>query len=527
MNIWLSLSKALNLYADRKAIVDGDKSFTYRQFGRRVADLARFLLSCSLSKGSVVAVAAPNGHEYMELYYACAIAGIVLNPLNFRLSEVELSAIINDAESRVLVVHSDFAGAVEKILEDCPGLEMVVWLGQGPRPSLKVPAVEFEHCAASGDGQMPLLPQMSFDDLAHLYYTSGTTGRPKGVMLTQGNVACNAMAAAMELNFRDSDTWLHVAPMFHLADAWAAFAVTWTGGRHVFLPYFKAQAVLSAIEKEKVTATILVPTMLHALLNEPALSDCDFSSLRLLITAGSPIAPESVRRVVSTFACEYVQLYGMTETSPFLTLSLPKSHQLDLPPDRLLEIRSRTGRPYIGAEVKVVRPDGSQVANDDREIGEIIARGPTIFAGYWKQPQVTAETLRDGWIYTGDLAVVDAEGSINIVDRKKDMIITGGENVYSTEVEYTLHEHPGVAEVAVIGIPDEFWGEAVKAVVVSRQGHQLTEAELMDFVRQRLAHYKVPRSIDFLPELPKTGSGKIYKKGLREKYWQKEEKKVH
>ncbi len=527
MNLWLSLNKALTLFADRQAIVDSGKRFTYKEFGARVFSLCGSLLDLGLDRGSVVAVAAPNGHEYMELYFACAITGIVLNPLNFRLAIAEITAILNDAETKVLVVHTDFAAEVENILAGCPDIGEVIWLGQGARPLIKVGSLEFEELATAGQGSMPVLPQLDSSDLAHLYYTSGTTGRPKGVMLTQGNVATNALAAAMELRFSDADTWLHVAPMFHLADAWAAFAITWVGGRHVFLPYFKTGEVLAAIEKEKVTATIFVPTMLHALLDDPESQACDTSSLRLLITAGSPIAPESVRRVITTFGCEYVQLYGMTETSPFLTLSLPNSNQLKLPPEKQLEIRSRTGRPYIGAEVKVVRGDGREVEHNDKEIGEIIARGPTIFAGYWKQPEITAQTVRDGWIYTGDLAVVDEEGSINIVDRKKDMIITGGENVYSTEVEYTLHEHPGVAEVAVIGVPDEFWGEAVKALVVPRTGHTLIEKELIDFVRERLAHYKVPKSIDFLRELPKTGSGKIYKKGLREHFWSQQEKQVH
>jgi acyl-CoA synthetase (AMP-forming)/AMP-acid ligase II len=268
--------------------------------------------------------------------------------------------------------------------------------------------------------------------------------------------------------------------------------------------------------------------MLNAALNDPTVGNFDFSALRLLITGGSPVAPETVKRAMRQFSCEYVQLYGMTETSPFLTLSVPKAEQLLLPEDKQVEIRSRTGRPYMGAEVRVVRADGSCVNKDNKEVGEIIARGPTITKGYWKQPEATAQALKDNWMHTGDLAVIDESGSINIVDRKKDMIITGGENVFSTEVEYALFEHEGVAECAVFGIPDERWGESVHAVVVRRPGFEsLTEDQMIDFVKDRLAKYKAPRSVEFLSELPKTGSGKIYKKQLRDKYWTGRVKQVN
>ena len=325
---------------------------------------------------------------------------------------------------------------------------------------------------------MPESPQIRSEELAHLYYTSGTTGKPKGVMLTHGNVGCHALSAVAELTLSDADTWIHAAPLFHLADAWATFAITWVGGRHICTPYFDAAEVLGLLEKEKVTISNMIPTMLNLMVNHPQVGEHDYSSLRAILSGGAPIAPETVRRIVDTFGCEYIQTYGMTETSPYLTVSILKDHLTKLSPEEQLVIKSRTGRPFIGVELKVVRDDGTEVAKDDKEVGEIIVRGPIVTPGYWNRPDATTETIVDGWLHTGDLAVIDGEGYVNIVDRKKDVIITGGENVYSVEVEYVLYEHPGVLECAVIGVPDEKWGEAIKAVVVLRQGQQPTEQEI-------------------------------------------------
>lgn len=516
MNLWLSLNKALTLFPNKVALVDGDKHFTYAAFGKRIANLVNAMRVLGLRKGDVVAIAAPNCHEYMEIYYACGISGIVLSPLNYRLAVREIAAILEDAEAKLLFVHPDFAEHCGEIVEAVPILQHYIELG---------PVYE-EMTAGDADiEQLDRLPQLGSDDLAQIYFTSGTTGRPKGVMLTQGNVTFNALAVIGDLRLDETDAWLHAAPLFHLADAWATFAITWVGGTHVFIPYFNPTAALKCIEKYRISLTVLVPTMLNAMLHDRELNNYDYSSLRMLLTGGSPIAPDMVREALEAFSCQYIQLYGMTETSPFLTLSRPKSYQLTGDPQEI-DIRCRTGRGYIGAEVKVVRSDGTEVKHDNLEVGEIVARGPTVFAGYWKQPEATAQTIRNGWVHTGDLAVVDSEGFINIVDRAKDMIITGGENVYSTEVEYVLQEHPSVMECAVFGVPHEFWGEAVRAVVVLRDSYSTEEAELIEYARERLAHYKVPRGIDFMNALPKTGSGKIYKKGLREEYWKFCDKQV-
>jgi len=527
VNLYLSLNKALTLYPNREAIADGAKRFTYEQFGGRVSALTHVLSGLRMRKGAVVAMLAPNCHEYMEAYYACAVLGVILNPLNFRLSPHELVDILDDSEAEILITHCDFAEHVTAMLSQSSQVKHVIWFGAGKRPKLGIPALDYEEVLAERAGCSMLCADVENDDIAQLYYTSGTTGRSKGVMLTHGNVASNALGAVCELKLSDADVWAHVAPMFHLVDAWAVFAITWIGGKHVFLPYFKANEVLPLIQAEAVTLATMVPTMVNSLLGDPALKQYSYESLRMILTAGSPVAPEQVRRVVDEFDCDYLQFYGMTETSPFLTVSIPKSHMLDWPLEKLLQVKSRTGRPFIGVEVKVVRADGSEVETNDLEVGEVVARGPNVMKGYWNKPDATKEAIRGGWMHTGDLAVVDSEGYINVVDRKKDMIITGGENVYSTEVEYAIYEHPEVIECAVLGIPDPDWGEKVKAFVVTRSGAELDEAELIKFVKERIAGYKAPRSVEFLKELPKTGSGKIYKKGLRDQYWHDREKQIN
>lgn len=527
MNLYLTLNKAITQWPKNEAIVDGNKRFNYEQFGERVSALANFLVDSGYKKGSVVAVLCPNGHELMEIYYACAITGIILNPINFRLSPTEVSIILNDSEAVALFLHSDFQECATKSLPDASTIKQVITFGAGKFEDLGVPAVDFETSVKKHAGKPMPIADVGLEDLAQLYYTSGTTGKAKGVMLSHKNVCLNALGAVTELNLSDDDTWMHIGPMFHLADAWSVWAVTWAGGKHTFASYFKADEVLKTLSAEKVTICAMVPTMVNALLNHPDRKLHDYSKLRMIMTAGSPIAPEQVKGIFQEFGCDYMQFYGMTETSPFLTVSAPKAHLRDLPEEKMLELKSKTGRPFIAVEVKVVKEDGTEVKNDNTEVGEIIARGPVVFSGYWKQPDTTAATLIDGWIHTGDMAVVDSEGYINICDRKKDMIITGGENVYSTEVEYALYEHGSVLECAVLGVPDDKWGESVKAIVVLKQGQQVEADELIEFVRGKLGKFKAPRTVDFEQELPKTGSGKIFKKGLREKYWAASAKKVN
>jgi len=359
------------------------------------------------------------------------------------------------------------------------------------------------------------------DALAHLYYTSGTTGQPKGVMLTHKNVCLHALGTIAELKLTDSDIWGHIAPMFHLADAWATFAITWIGGRHVMVNRFDAEVVMATIERERITLSNLIPTMLNLMIKHPRADSYKYSSLRIILSGGAPIAPELVRNIMETFGCDYIQTYGMTETSPYLTLSILKEHLRDLPPEKQLEYKAKTGRPFITVDLKVVDKNGASIDPDDKQVGEILVRGDTITSGYWNRPEEDQKAFHNGWLCTEDLAVIDKEGYVNIVDRKKDMIISGGENIYSTEVENVLYMNSKVLEAAVFGVPDKKWGEAVKAVVVLKDNEIATEDEIISFCKKHQASYKVPKSIDFLSELPKTGSGKIHKKALRDPYWPK------
>ncbi len=516
VNVWTTLQRALDHYPHKVGVVDGPRSFTYREVARRAAALACHLRRRGVGARDRVAVLELNTHAMLEATYAAAALGAVLCPLNYRLSPRELAFILDDAGARLLLANRCFGEQVARLTSSPQQLEGLLWCGDGDAPALPLPAEDLEQAvAAELDG--PLEPAaVEADALAHLYYTSGTTGRPKGVMLTHGNVCHHALGAVAELGLRDRDVWGHIAPMFHLADAWATVAMTLVGGRHVMVPRFGPRAALRAIEQGGVTISNLIPTMLNLMIKHPAAAEHDYSSLRAILSGGAPIAPEVVRRIMSTFGCEYVQTYGMTETSPYLTLSLLKDHLRALPEEEQQRYRASTGRPFITVELKVVGDDGAPVRPDGEQVGEIRVRGDTVTPGYWNLPDETAAAFSDdGWLCTGDLAVLDAEGYVNIVDRKKDMIISGGENIYSIEVENTLYEHPAVLEAAVYGAPDETWGEVVRAAVVLRPGRQAGAQELVEFCRQRLAAFKAPRGVDFLDELPRTGSGKITKKALK------------
>ncbi len=521
-----TLKKAHQLFPRKEAIVCGGRRWTYEEFYARLCRFARFLQETGIGKGDRVAILHPNCHCFLEVYYAIALRGAAAVPLNFRLSAGEIALILNDAGARVLIADPRFGETVEKIRADLPTVEKIVWTGD---ETAELPGgdrdVRYEGLMVGAARPVDEVA-ITEDAIAQIYYTSGTTGRPKGVMLTHKNITVHALGTIAELHLTDRDVWLHAAPLFHLADAWATWAITWVGGTHVLVNEFDPPAVLAAIEREKVTLTNLIPTMLNALVNHPGVNDYDYRCLRVLLSGGAPIAPEVVRRIVETFRCDYIQTYGMTETSPYLTLSILKGHLLDKSPEEQLCIKSKTGREFIAVELKVVTDDGRQVKRDEKEVGEIIVRGDTVTPGYWKLPEETARSIKNGWLYTGDMAVMDEEGYVTIVDRRKDMIVTGGENVYSTEVEHTLYLHPAVLECAVVGVPDEKWGEAVRAIVVLKPARDVTAEELIRFCKERIARYKAPKAIDFISVLPKTGSGKIEKKKLRDAYWPVQGKKI-
>ena len=520
MNIWMTLQKALDLYPQKLAVVDGDRSYTYRQIGERVAGLARYLQKQGIQPEDRISVLEVNSHVYLEIYYAAAGIGAIVNPLNYRLAAREVAFILNDADSCWLIAATRFADVVKGVLNAGVSLEGIIWIGDPPAESYPTESHGYEEAIAAGAGDVEPV-SVEENQVAHLYYTSGTTGQPKGVMLTHKNVCSHALGTIAELKLVDSDVWGHVAPMFHLADAWATFAITWVGGRHVMIGQFEPEAVMATIQEQQISLSNLIPTMLNLMIKHPRVAEYNFSSLREILSGGAPIAPELVKSIMEILGCDYIQTYGMTETSPYLTFSILKDHLKELPPDTQLKYKSKTGRPAIGVDLKVVDESGMPIADDEQQVGEIWVRGDSVTPGYWNRPEETAKAFTDGWLHTGDLATLDSEGYVNIVDRKKDMIVTGGENVYSTEVENVLYMHPKILEAAVFGVPDEKWGEAVSAAVVLRTDETASADDIIAFCKERQASYKAPKNIVFLDELPKTGSGKIYKKGLRDPFLKK------
>jgi acyl-CoA synthetase (AMP-forming)/AMP-acid ligase II len=508
--IWTILESAERRFPGRLAVIEpatetapGESVHRdYGEFARRVRARARRWRELGVGPRDRVAILDWNTGAFLESYFAAAGLGAILNPLNHRLAVPELAEILADSGAKLVLATRAFAEPVAALRERAPGVAHWSWCGESEEGPRELDAA-FEPA------------RVAADDVAQLYYTSGTTGRPKGVMLTHRNVCTHAEWAARELGLSEGDRWGHFAPLFHLADAWATFAVTQVGGAHVMLPRFDADEALAAIEREAITLTNLIPTMLKRLVESPRARAARCASLRLVLSGGAPISPALVRQVQAVLRCEYEQTYGMTETSPYLTLGILPEALRRLAPEEVLRLRARTGRPFGEVELEVVDESGRRVPADDRTVGEIRARGATVTPGYWNRPEETARAIRDGWLYTGDLAVVDGHGLVNIVDRKKDMILSGGENVYSTEVENALYEHAAVLECAVFGRPDETWGERVHAAVVLRPGQQASAPELIAFCRERIAAYKAPRTIEFLAELPRTGSGKISKQMLR------------
>jgi long-chain acyl-CoA synthetase len=487
-----ALRRAEKLFATKTAVVDADVLLTYGELAGRCRRLASALAGLGVARGERVAVLMANGHRYLECLFAVPGTGAAVVPLNNRLAVPEFRYILGDAGVRVLVVDEAHAALGEQLAED---VERVV----------RAPD-RYEELVAGAD-EVPLGDGVGEDDLAGLFYTGGTTGAAKGVMLSHRNLMANALHITISLGYSERDVYLHCAPMFHLGDGASTFSVTWVGGTHVFVPAFDPGLVLETIAREKVTHTLMVPTMLAAMNGHPAASTADLSSMRLVLHGAAPIAGELLRRSIETFGCSFSQGYGMTEGAPAVTMLTQEERLVD--DERL---RS-AGREIVGVEMAVMREDGSPCGVG--EVGEVVARGPNFMLGYWNKPEETAAALREGWYWTQDLGYLDDDGYLFLVDRAKDMIISGGENVYSIEVEDAIMSHPAVLECAVVGLPDDTWGERVHAAVVLKPGSVLDAEALVAHCTERIARYKSPRSVEFLDELPKSGAGKILKRELR------------
>jgi len=522
MNIPLTpirfLRYAEQQYPQRTAVVCGEERFTYAQFAERVRKLAGALRKAGVQTGDRVAFLSMNCHRLLEAYYGVVEAGAVLLPLNIRLAPQELAYILNDAGARVLFLQQHFLEVVEsfrsklttvKALYSLDGWPEADWLSRQNYEAL-LSAAPPHHAGV-----------MSVDEnaLAELFYTSGTSAEPKGVMLTHRNVYLHALNAGLALHTDNESIELHTIPLFH-ANGWGvAHFLTLLGGTHVMTQRFDPVEVFRLIEKERVGYFSLVPAMATALVNCPERKKYDLSSLKRITLGGAASSPTLIREVEQELGCTCFSGYGLTETAPVLSIS-PMKPGLNWEGDGRFVGQSMTGYAIPGVELRVVDSNDQDVPRDGQSMGEIIAHGDGVMEGYWKQPAATAEALRGGWFHTGDMATWNEEGYILIVDRKKDIIVSGGENISSLEVEKILLSHPAVLEAAVLPVPDEKWGEVPKALVVLRPGIQAEEIELIEHCRARLAHYKCPHSVEFLESLPRTATGKVLKKDLRKKYWQ-------
>jgi acyl-CoA synthetase (AMP-forming)/AMP-acid ligase II len=530
------VQKNAKLFPRKTAVIFEDKRFTWAELDERVNRLANALLNLGVRRGDHVAVLSKNCHEYLEAYFACARSSAICTAINYRLSPRELHYVIDNSEAGIVLVSDEFLDTLEEVRPDLKKAEQVIVIGQSPE-GMK----SFDKLLAAASALAPQVEQHE-DDVVLQMYTSGTTGLPKGAMLSHRNLITNAIGCSLGMQFQPDDCLLMVAPLYHMAAGMTSLATIMQGGPILLHRDFNPIAILDDMEGGDVTVVLLIPVMINFLLQMPDIEKRDFSNIRGIVYGASPMPVEVLRKAMEVFQCDFVQGYGQTESSAVLCVLRPEDHVLDGTPEQSKRLAS-AGREIFGTEVRVVDGDGNDV--EPGRIGEVIGRGENIMKGYWNMPEATAETLREGWLHTGDLGTVDEDGYVYILDRVKDMIISGGENVYSREVEEILYMHPAIADAAVIGVPHEQWGESIKAIVVLREGEKAGEDEIIDFCRSKLAGYKRPRdeiidfcrsklagykrprSVDFTDSLPRNLSGKVLKKILREPYWKDQDRQVH
>ena len=515
------LRRAAKLYPDKVAIIDGDRRITYREYQQRANQLAHALLRLGVRKGDRVCILSPNSHFFLEAYYGVLQIGAILVPLNYRLVAADHEYIINHAGVSVVLVDHEYTTVIDQIR---PRLTTVRdWIVAQDGRAAPDGWTDWETLIA-GEPHAPT-PEVEQDenDTATINYTSGTTARPKGVMLTHRNMYINAYNFIAHLRIRHEDVELWTLPMFHASGWGGPFAITAMGGTHVVLRAVSGPAIFDLIEREGVTFACMAPAVLNTILTYPDRAKHHITTRPRFTVAGAPPPAAFIERLERELGWEFIQIYGLTETSPILTISTPDTHTTSDDYAR----RARAGVEAIGVDIQLLDDNGNPVPRDNATIGEVCARSNVVLKGYWLQPEETARAIYDGYFHTGDLAVWDEHGNIHIVDRKKDVIISGGENISSPEIEDALYKHPAVLECAVIGVPSEKWGETPKALIVLRQDANATEAEIIEFAREHLAHFKCPTSVDFVDSLPRTATGKLQKFVLRERYWAGVERRVN
>jgi fatty-acyl-CoA synthase len=516
------LRRAAKLYPNKVAIVDGDNRFTYRQFQDRVNQLGHALLTLGIQKGDRVCILSPNSHFFLESYYGVTQIGAILVPLNYRLVASDHEYIINHAGVKAVLVDYDYTKVVDEIRPNLKAVRhWIVAQDQGEAPA---GWTDWERLIADQPTLATPFVEQDENDTTSINYTSGTTARPKGVMLTHRNCYINAYNFIAHLRIQHEDVELWTLPMFH-ANGWGGpFALTAMGATHVVLRAVVGADIYRLIEDEKVTFACMAPAVLSTILNYGEKAKHRITTRPRFTVAGAPPPAAFIERLEKELGWEFIQIYGLTETAPILTVSTPDYQNLD---GNDYSRRARAGVEAIGVDIQVLDDDGRPVPMDNQTIGEVCARSNVVLKGYWEQPEETNKAIYGGYFHSGDLGVWDEFGNVNIVDRKKDVIISGGENISSPEVEDALYKHPAVLEVAVIGVPSEKWGETPKALIVLREGMTATEQEIIEFSRQHLAHFRCPTSVDFVESLPRTATGKLQKFVIREQYWKGVDRRVN
>jgi acyl-CoA synthetase (AMP-forming)/AMP-acid ligase II len=509
---------------DHDALVFGKRRITYGELDRHASQVAQGLLAEGLAPQARVAVLDKNSDGFFEILFGAAKARAVLVAVNWRLASPEVAYVLNDAGAEILFVGPEFLPVVGKIRDELGSVRRVIALAEAePAVPAAAELARWERYPAWRNRQRERDPQLPIpaDDVALQMYTSGTTGHPKGAQLTHANLLSHFPVAIREWGrpWTPEEVVLVCMPIFHIGGSGWALVGFYAGTRVVVVREVLPGEILRVIPVERVTKALFVPAVMQLLLQTPGCAETDFSSLDLILYGASPIPLDLLRASLATFRCQLGQGYGLTETTGAVTYLPPADHT----PEGSPRMRS-CGRPLPTAEIRIVAPDGTPLPPG--EIGEIVCLSPQVMKGYWNLPEETARVIRGGWLHTGDAGYLDADGYLYIHDRVKDMIVSGGENVYPAEVEHALFAHPAVADVAVIGVPDPRWGEAVKAIVVRKPGMDASAEELVAFARDRIAGYKVPKSVDFVDALPRNPSGKVLKRLLRAPYWQDHDRQV-
>jgi len=528
----LFLLEAAENYGRKVGIVDGDKRLTYTEILDRASRLAAALRDLGIEDGDRVATLSFNCHQLLEAYYGVPIARAVLLSLNVRLSPEEQAYILEHSGAKFVLFDLDFQPLVDVLRKTLPSIEWVPLEAYDGRPDW-VHSQTYEELLAAAEPQPVDFTTYDENALAELFYTSGSTGSPKGVMLSHRTLYLHALYAILAVRRRagnvaaDQMCEMHIIPLFH-ANGWGRpHTITFVGGRHIIVKRFDPAEVCELIAREQVTAFSMVPTMATTMVNFPGLGDYDLSSLQEVFVAGAAPSAALIGEIEEKLGCHAFAGYGMTETSPVAAIAHVKDTLGEITDTERVRRQAMTETLIGGVEVRVAAPDGKDVSKDGKTVGEILFRGDVVMDGYWREPEATAEAIENNWLHSGDMAVWDEENYLLIVDRKKDIIISGGENISSIEIEKVLAGHAAVYEAAVVGVPDEKWGEVPAAFVVLKPGASAAEDELKDFVRGHLAAFKAPRSVEFRDELPKGATGKILKRALRDPHWEGMERHVH